>query len=236
MRLDQRANDELRPVSIVRDFTKYAEGSVLVSFGDTKVICTASFEKQVPQFLRDTGTGWVTAEYAMLPRSTHERNIRDNMKRGRALEIGRLIGRSLRSVVDLAALGERQIIIDCDVIQADGGTRTAAITGAYVALCDAANRLVANGVLNASPIVSQCAAISLGLVDGELLLDLCYKEDSSAEVDMNFVMLADGAIVELQCTAEKKAFPRDVLNDMVSLGEKGVRELFAIQNEALKRA
>jgi len=236
MRPDHRANDALRPVSIVRNYTKFAEGSVLVSFGDTKVICTASFDKQVPPFLRDTGTGWITAEYAMLPRSTQERNIRDNMRKGRALEIGRVIGRALRSVVDLPAMGERQIIIDCDVIQADGGTRTAAITGAYVALHDAFCRLVEGGILQRSPLVGQCAAVSLGVVDGELLLDLCYQEDFRAEVDMNLVMLEDETIIELQGTAEKKAFPRAVLNHMLDLGTQGIRQLVAIQNEALGRA
>ncbi len=236
MRPDLRANDALRPVSIIRDYTKFAEGSVLVAFGDTKVICTASLSKHVPPFLRDSGTGWVTAEYAMLPRSTQERGIRDNMRKGRALEIGRLIGRALRSVVDLAALGERQIIIDCDVIQADGGTRTAAITGSYVALHDALTHLVDKDVLPSSPLAYQCAAVSLGLVDGELLLDLCYEEDFRADVDMNLVMRADGAIIELQGTAEKKTFPRTILNQMIDLGEEGIRRLLDIQNEALSRA
>jgi ribonuclease PH len=235
MRSDGRANDVLRPVSIERNYTKYAEGSVLVAFGDTKVICTASLDRQVPPFLRDSGTGWVTAEYAMLPRSTHERNVRDSMKKGRALEISRLIGRTLRSVVDMAALGERQVIVDCDVLQADGGTRTAAITGSYVALCDALDNLVRKGIIDASPISGQCAAVSLGLLKDEILLDLCYEEDSRADVDMNLVMRADGALIELQCTAEKKAFPRATLNAILDLGERGIRQLLEIQNEARNR-
>ena len=233
MRPDQRANNALRPVSIIRNYTKFAEGAVLVSFGDTKVICTASLDKQVPPFLRDTGTGWVTAEYAMLPRATQERSVRDSMKKGRALEIGRLIGRALRSAVHLPALGERQIIIDCDVVQADGGTRTAAITGAYVALHDALCRFVEQGILQQSPLAGQCAAVSLGIVDGEILLDLCYEEDSRAEVDMNLVMREDNTIIELQGTAEKKTFPRALLEQMLDLGTEGVRQLIVIQNEAL---
>lgn len=236
MRSDGRANDALRPVSIERNYTKYAEGSVLVAFGDTKVICTASLDRQVPPFLRDSGTGWVTAEYAMLPRSTHERNIRDSVKKGRALEISRLIGRTLRSVVDLAALGERQLVVDCDVLQADGGTRTAAITGSYVALCDAFDKLVKRGLIDASPISGQCAAVSLGLLGDEILLDLCYGEDSRADVDMNLVMRDDGALIELQCTAEKKTFPRAMLDKMLDLGEQGIRQLIEIQNEVLRRA
>jgi len=236
MRSDGRANDALRPVSITRNYTKYAEGSVLVEFGDTKVICTASLDKQVPPFLRDSGTGWVTAEYAMLPRSTHSRSIRDSARKGRALEISRLIGRALRSAVDLVALGERQVIVDCDVIQADGGTRTAAITGSYVALCDALDRLVGKGVIDASPLSVQCAAVSLGLLDDEILLDLCYDEDSRADVDVNLVMRGDGTIIELQCTAEKKTFPRSVLDQMLTIGEQGIRQLLDIQSEALNRA
>jgi ribonuclease PH len=233
MRPDHRANNALRPVSIIRNYTKFAEGSVLVSFGDTRVICTASLDKQVRPFLRDTGTGWVTAEYAMLPRATQERSVRDSMKKGRALEIGRLIGRALRSAVALPALGERQIVIDCDVVQADGGTRTAAITGAYVALHDALCRLVKQGILQQSPLAGQCAAVSLGIVDGEILLDLCYEEDSRAEVDMNLVMREDNTIIELQGTAEKKTFPRALLEQMLDLGTEGVRQLIVIQNEAL---
>jgi ribonuclease PH len=234
MRPDHRANNALRPVSIIRNYTKFAEGSVLVSFGDTKVICTASLDKQVPPFLRDTGTGWVTAEYAMLPRATQERSVRDSMKKGRALEIGRLIGRALRTVVDLAALGERQIIVDCDVVQADGGTRTAAITGAYVALHDAVRHLLKPDIPHQLlPLAGQCAAVSLGIVDGEILLDLCYEEDSRAEVDMSLVMREDNTIIELQGTAEKKTFPRALLEQMLDLGTEGVRQLIVIQNEAL---
>ena len=244
-RLDARALDALRPVTIERNYTKFAEGSVLVAFGSTRVICTATVDRQVPPFLRDSGKGWVTAEYAMLPRSTQERVSRDAAKKGRALEISRLIGRSLRSVVDATALGERQIIVDCDVIQADGGTRTAAITGAFVALHDALEQLVRSGVLSQIPLVGQCAAISVGIVDGVPMLDLCYEEDSSAEVDMNLVLRRDYTvsppdnagcdIVEVQGTAERQAFPRTMLNAMLDLGEQGVRKLFAIQNEVLGR-
>lgn len=245
MRQDMRAVDALRPVTIERNYTKFAEGSVLVAFGETRVICTATLDRQVPLFLRDSGKGWVTAEYAMLPRSTQERVNRDASKKGRALEISRLIGRSLRSVVDAAALGERQIIVDCDVIQADGGTRTAAITGAFVALHDALEQLVKTGVLPQMPLVGQCAAISVGIVEGVPMLDLCYEEDVRAEVDMNLVLRRDYAmsslndagcdIVEVQGTAERRAFPRTMLNTMLDLGEQGIRKLFAVQNEVLGR-
>ena len=245
LRLDARGNEVLRPVSIVRHYTRFAEGSVLVSFGDTQVICTATVDRQVPPFLRDSGKGWVTAEYAMLPRSTQERVSRDAAKKGRAMEISRLIGRSLRSVVDLNALGERQILVDCDVIQADGGTRTASVTGAYVALYDALKSLVQSGVLTKIPLVGQCAAVSIGIVDGVPLLDLCYEEDFRAEVDMNLVMrrevtpgsACDGAvnIVEVQGTAERQAFPRTLLNTMLDMGERGICSLFALQNEVLGR-
>lgn len=236
MRTDNRPNDGLRPVAIVRKYTKFAEGSVLVSFGDTKVICTATTQNQVPPFLRDTGTGWITAEYGMLPRSTSERVVRDAVKKGRSLEISRLIGRALRCTVDLAALGERQVIMDCDVLQADGGTRTAAITGAYVALHDALSLLVGSGVLAKHPLVGQCAAVSVGIVDGETLLDLSYSEDSRAEVDLNLVMCGDGHIIEIQGTAEHKPFDRKDLERMLDLGEKGIRELLAIQTQALDDA
>jgi ribonuclease PH len=233
MRPDQRLPDALRPVVIERNYTCFAEGSVLVSFGNTRVLCTASLDDRVPPFLRDTGTGWVTAEYGMLPRSAHGRIPRDSVKKGRALEISRLIGRSLRCVVDFASLGERQIILDCDVLQADGGTRTAAISGAYVALHDACAKLVNDGVLEVSPLIGQCAAVSVGIVDGEARLDLCYDEDSVAEVDLNLVMREDGRIIEVQGSAEGEAFSRDMMNALFDLGEKGIRELIAIQKRAL---
>lgn len=231
MRQNKRPNDALRPVTIERNYTRHAEGSVLVCFGDTKVICTASVDDRVPPFLKDTGKGWITAEYAMLPRSTHSRIPRDKNKKGRALEISRLIGRSLRSIAGLEALGERQIVIDCDVIQADGGTRTASITGAFVALRDALSTLVASGDLDQIPIIGNCAAVSCGIIDGEVLLDLCYEEDSEAEVDMNIVMRDDGTIIEIQGTAEKGAFSRKQLDEMVDVGEKGINELISLQRE-----
>lgn len=233
MRPDDRANDALRAVAIERNYTKYAEGSVLIVFGNTRVLCTASLEDRVPPFLRDTGKGWVTAEYGMLPRSANERISREAVKKGRALEISRLIGRSLRCVTDLAALGERQFILDCDVIQADGGTRTAAITGAYVALHDAVNRLVRDEVLERSPLVGQCAAVSVGMVEGEARLDLCYEEDAAADVDMNLVMREDGRFIEVQGSAEGEAFSRETMDRLFALGEKGIRELFALQVQAL---
>ena len=233
MRPDNRLPNALRPVAIERKYTCFAEGSVLVSFGNTRVLCTASLDEKVPPFLRDTGTGWVTAEYGMLPRSAHGRIPRDAVKKGRALEISRLIGRSLRCVVDLAAMGSRQIILDCDVLQADGGTRTAAITGAYVALHDACAKLVTEGILQESPLTGQCAAASVGIVDGEPRLDLCYDEDSVAEVDMNLVMRDDGRYIEVQGSAEGEAFSREMMNELFDLGEKGIRELFAAQKQAL---
>jgi len=235
MRPDNRANDALRPVTIERHYTKHAEGSVLVSFGETRVICTATLDARVPPFVRGTGKGWVTAEYAMLPRSTQERVVRDAVRKGRAMEISRLIGRSLRSVVDLDALGECQFILDCDVIQADGGTRTASITGAYVALRDALAKLVCEGRLEQSPLHGQCAAVSVGIVEGEPRLDLCYQEDCAAAVDLNLVMQATGNFIEIQACAEHEPFSRDLMNEMLDLAGKGIRELFAIQNETLAR-
>ncbi|MDD3432799.1 MAG: ribonuclease PH [Tepidiphilus sp.] len=235
MRHDGRRADELRPVRIERGFTEYAEGSVLVSFGRTRVLCTASVEESVPPFLKGTGQGWVTAEYGMLPRATHTRTPREAAKGkqgGRTLEIQRLIGRSLRAVVDLAALGERQIVLDCDVLQADGGTRTAAITGAWVALADACEALVARGVLSASPVRDQVAAVSVGLVGGEVLLDLDYAEDSTCDTDMNVVMTGAGGFVELQGTAEHGAFDRGALEALLALAEKGIGELLAAQRES----
>lgn len=235
MRHDGRRADELRPVRIERGFTEYAEGSVLIAFGRTRVLCTASVEESVPPFLKGTGQGWVTAEYGMLPRATHTRTPREAAKGkqgGRTLEIQRLIGRSLRAVVDLAALGERQVVLDCDVLQADGGTRTAAITGAWVALADACDALVARGVLEASPVRDQVAAVSVGLVGGEALLDLDYAEDSSCDTDMNVVMTGAGGFVELQGTAEHGAFDRGALEAMLALAEKGIGELLAAQRES----
>jgi ribonuclease PH len=236
MRCDSRTPGELRPVSIIRNYLKHAEGSVLVSFGDTKVICTASAEESVPPFLRGRGTGWVTAEYAMLPRATHTRSPREAAKGkigGRTHEIQRLIGRSLRAVTDLALLGERSIIIDCDVIQADGGTRTAAITGAFVALSDAVNRLVGTGKLPASPLRELVAAVSVGIVGGEVLLDLNYVEDSSAEVDMNFVMTSSDRFVEVQGTAESEPFTLAQMDALREAAVAGIRRLFDIQREVL---
>lgn len=234
MRPDNRSVDELRPVSFERGYTKFAEGSVLCAFGDTKVLCTASVQEQVPPFLRDTGKGWVTAEYAMLPGSSPERVPRNHISRGRAQEISRLIGRSLRAVTNLDAMGERQVTIDCDVLQADGGTRTAAITGAYLALCDACAKLVDEGHLESSPLIGQCAAISVGVVDGEARLDLMYAEDSVADVDMNVVMAATGDFIEVQGSAEGEPFPRGLMDRMLDLAEKGNRELIQLQQKALE--
>lgn len=226
----------MRAVTIERDYIKNTDGSVLVKFGDTHVICTATIDNRVPAFLAGRGEGWVTAEYAMLPASASGGRInRAANKKGRALEISRLIGRSLRAVVDMKLLGECQILIDCDVIQADGGTRTASITGAYVALCDAIEKVVAQNALDASPIIGQCAAISVGFIERQGYLDLCYVEDSAADVDLNLVMTSDGSIIEVQGTAEGEAFDRSELNTMLDLGEKGIRELFEIQNEVLGR-
>jgi ribonuclease PH len=238
MRNDGRKPDALRQVSITRNFTKHAEGSVLVEFGDTKVICTASVEESVPPFLRGKGTGWVTAEYSMLPRATHTRSSREAAKgkqSGRTLEIQRLIGRSLRAVTDLTVLGERSITIDCDVIQADGGTRTASITGAYVALHDALTILKERGLIPQIPLKEAVAAVSVGIVGGKAVLDLNYIEDSSAEVDMNFVMTASDRFVEVQGTAEAEPFTVEQMDAMRVLASKGIRMLFDIQREALAR-
>lgn len=233
MRHDGRAAAELRPVTLQRGFTRHAAGSVLVAFGDTKVICTASVDSKVPPFLRDTGKGWLTAEYAMLPGSTNTRSDRDANKKGRAQEISRLIGRSLRAVTDLTRLGARSITLDCDVIQADGGTRTAAITGAYVALHDAVAKLLASGELTESPLTGACAAVSVGLVGGEALLDLRYVEDVDAEVDMNIVMDSQGRFIEVQGCAENGAFTRTQMDSLVGLAEAGVGNLLRFQQEAL---
>jgi len=238
MRDDNRGNDALRQVQITRNFTKHAEGSVLVEFGDTRVICTASIEESVPSFLRGKGTGWVTAEYSMLPRATHTRSSREaarGKQSGRTLEIQRLIGRSLRAVTDLVSLGERSITIDCDVIQADGGTRTASITGAYVALHDALANLQSRGFVSQIPLKEAVAAVSVGIIAGEAVLDLDYLEDSSAEVDMNFVMTASDRFVEVQGTAEAEPFTVEQMDAMRGLATKGIQQLFAIQREALAR-
>ena len=229
-----RSARELRPVTIQRKYTSNPDGSVLISFGDTRVLCTALVETKVPKWLSGKGQGWVTAEYAMLPGSASEGRIsRDAVRGGRALEISRLIGRSLRSVVDLAALGEVQITIDCDVLQADGGTRTAAITGGYVALHDALTKGVAQGTLPSVPLTAQCAAVSVGILGSETLLDLCYVEDSAADVDLNLVMRSDDTIIEVQGTAERVSFRRAGLEAMMDIGREGILKLFAAQREAL---
>ncbi len=236
IRTQARAADALRPVSITRRFTKHAEGSVLVAFGDTQVLCTASVEEKVPPHRRGTGSGWVTAEYGMLPRATHTRGDREaarGKQSGRTQEIQRLIGRSLRCVFDLDALGERTISLDCDVLQADGGTRTAAITGAYVAAHDAVTWLIAQGRLQASPIRQAVAAVSVGIVQGVPLLDLEYIEDSACDTDMNVVMTGSGGFVEVQGTAEGEAFSRAEMDALLGLADKGIRELVALQAQAL---
>ncbi|MDQ3322950.1 MAG: ribonuclease PH [Acidobacteriota bacterium] len=233
-RTDNRTFDQLRNTRITPNVSPYAEGSALIEVGGTKVICTATVEERVPPFLRNKGSGWVTAEYAMLPRATHTRTNRETQRpSGRTQEIQRLIGRSLRAVVDLKALGERQIFLDCDVIQADGGTRTASITGAYVALNLACKRLVAKGTLKKSPLLSEVAAISVGIIENTVILDLCYTEDSAAEVDMNIVCTGSGKFIEIQGTAEREPFNREQMNQMLELAEKGVNELFTIQRNAL---
>jgi ribonuclease PH len=236
MRPSGRAFDQLRTISLEPGFAKYAEGSCLVRFGDTHVLCTASVEERVPPFLRNTGKGWVTAEYGMLPRSTHSRTDREAAKgkqSGRTQEIQRLIGRSLRAVTDLPAMGEMQIKVDCDVLQADGGTRTASITGAYVALHLAFQKLVEAGKLKAVPLIDQLAAVSCGIYEGHAVLDLDYAEDSSAQADANFVLTGTGGIVEVQGTAEERPFSRDQFQMLLALAEKGVAELAAAQKRAL---
>ncbi|BCB95898.1 ribonuclease PH [Dissulfurispira thermophila] len=237
MRPDGRKNDELRKVEIKRDFIPSAEGSVLIEMGNTRVICTASIEDKVPPFLRDQKKGWVTAEYGMIPRATHTRSTRESTSGrigGRTHEIQRLIGRSLRAVVDLELLGERTVWIDCDVIQADGGTRTASITGAFIALNDALYRAMRNGMIERNPVKDYLAAISVGVINGEPRLDLCYAEDSAAEVDMNVVMTGESKVVEIQGTAELEPFSRNMLDTLLSLAEKGVGELIKIQREIVK--
>ncbi|WP_323002086.1 ribonuclease PH [Denitromonas sp.] len=236
MRPSQRQPHQLRPIRITRGFTKHAEGSVLIEFGDTRVLCTASVEESVPGFLRGKGTGWLTAEYGMLPRATHTRGAREaarGKQSGRTQEIQRLIGRSLRAVVDMDALGERQVIIDCDVLQADGGTRTAAITGACVAVHEALDGLVRRGLLAANPMRELVAAVSVGIVDGVPVLDLDYPEDSACDTDMNVVMTASGHFVEVQGTAEGRAFTRAELDALLDLAATGIAELNALQRDAL---
>jgi ribonuclease PH len=235
-RPSQRANNQLRNVEIIRHYTKHAEGSVLIKFGDTHVLCTASVEEKVPGFLKGKGQGWVTAEYGMLPRSTGSRMDREAAKgkqSGRTQEIQRLIGRSLRAIIDLEKLGERSIHMDCDVIQADGGTRTASITGAYVALHDAISTLIKSGRLAESPLKQNVAAISVGVYKGTPVLDLDYIEDSDCDTDMNVVMTADDGFVEIQGTAEGEPFSRDAMNAMLDLAAHGIKQLIVKQNEAL---
>jgi ribonuclease PH len=235
-RPDSRNADSLRSLRITPNFVATAEGSVLIETGNTRVLCNASIEQGVPAWLRNSGRGWVTGEYGMLPRATLTRTPREAERGkigGRTHEIQRLIGRSLRSIVDMKALGERTVILDCDVIQADGGTRTAAITGAAVALALALQKLVAAGTLKESPLRQMIAATSVGIVDGNILLDLCYEEDSRATVDMNVVMLADGGLVETQATAEKNSYSRTQLNQMLDYAEKGIRQLLAAQKAIL---
>lgn len=236
MRVDGRAHDQLRPVTITRNYIKHAEGSCLIEVGDTKVICTATLEERVPPFMRGGGKGWITAEYSMLPRATATRNARESSKGkvgGRTMEIQRLIGRALRSVVQLEAMGERTIWIDCDVIQADGGTRTASITGAFVAMVDAMQKLVESGVWKQLPLHDFLAATSVGVIGEEALLDLNYKEDSTAIVDMNVVMTGKGKFVELQGTGEDAPFSADQLQDMIALAKSGIGQLIASQKQAL---
>lgn len=235
-RPDGRKYDELRPVKVTAGFTKYAEGSVLIEFGETKVICNATVEESVPPFKRGEGSGWVTAEYNMLPRATKTRNQRDINRlklNQRSTEIQRLIGRSLRAAVDMELLGERSITIDCDVIQADGGTRTASITGGFIALALACKKLVSDGVIEKMPIKNYVSAVSVGISGGESVLDLCYAEDSKANVDMNIVMTDKGRFVEIQGTGEDGSFSKEELTELISLGEKGCGELFDVQREAI---
>lgn len=235
-RIDGRKYDEIRPVKIIKDYIIHPEGSVLIEIGNTKVICNATVEEKVPSFKRDSGEGWVTAEYSMLPRATKERTSRDISKlrqNNRSVEIQRLIGRSLRTVVDFKALGERTITLDCDVIQADGGTRTASITGAYVALAIACNKLLKQGLIERMPLTGMVSAISVGIVEDSLLLDLCYEEDSNAKVDMNIIMTEKGEFIEIQGTGEQSSFSKEVLNNLLELAEKGINELIIKQKDVL---
>ena len=233
IRIDSRANNELRQVHITLGYQSFAEGSALIELGKTRVLCSVSMEERVPHFLKGSGQGWVTAEYAMLPRSTLTRTPRDRTE-GRSQEIQRLIGRSLRAATDLAALGERTFVVDCDVLQADGGTRTAAITGGYVALYQAFHNLRKRGVLPFMPLTKMVAATSVGIVDGNMLLDLCYKEDSRAEVDFKVVMTDINEFVEIQGTAEGKPFSKEATDSLLSLAQQGISKLFKIQKETLR--
>jgi ribonuclease PH len=235
-RLDGRAPDELRPIKITPGFQAFAEGSVLIEQGKTQVICSVSMEDRVPMFLKNTGTGWVTAEYAMLPRATSTRTPRDSAGKisGRSQEIQRLVGRSLRAITDLVALGERSFVVDCDVIQADAGTRTAAITGGYVALYLAFNKLQRLGVIKQMPLKSQVAAVSVSVSKGNILLDPAFDEDCNADSDFNLVMNSNGEFIEVQGTAEKRAYTRDTLDTVLSMAEKGIKRLFEIQMAAVK--
>ena len=233
-RPDNRAIDQIRNTKITPNISPYAEGSALIEVGGTKVICTASVEDRVPMFMRNKGLGWVTAEYAMLPRATNTRTQRETQRpSGRTQEIQRLIGRSLRAVIDTSRLGERQIILDCDVIQADGGTRCASITGAYVALALACRKLLKNSIVKTNPILSEVAAVSVGIIEGTPILDLAYAEDSEADVDMNIVCTGEGKFIELQGTAEREPFSREQMDEMLVLAEKGINQLFTIQRYAL---
>jgi ribonuclease PH len=238
-RPDGRKNDETREIKITRNYIKNAEGSVLVEFGDTKVICTAKVEDKVPPFLKGMGEGWITSEYGMLPGSTHTRKVRESSRGkvdGRTAEIQRLIGRALRSIVDLKSLGEKTIWIDCDVIQADGGTRTASITGAFVALVDAVNKVNETEKFSVFPVKNYVAAISVGIVDAEVVADLCYEEDSKALVDMNVVMTNAGEFIEIQGTGEERPFTSEEMRQMMSIAEKGIEKLVSIQKSVLGEA
>lgn len=235
-RIDGRRRDQIRPVRVTRNFTKHAEGSVLIEMGDTKVICTASIEEKVPPFLKGKGAGWVTAEYAMLPRATHDRSPRESVKGkqgGRTLEIQRLVGRALRAVIDTSRLGERTIWIDCDVIQADGGTRTASITGSFIALADAVGVLKKKDLIKVNPLTDYLAAISIGKVGGQVMVDLAYEEDSHAEVDLNLVMTGAGQYVEVQGTAEKTPFNKKDMDEFLDLGWGAIRELVDLQKSLI---
>lgn len=238
MRSDGRKSNQLRPINFERNWLSQAEGSVLISFGNTRVLCVASFTPGVPRWLVGSGKGWVTSEYSMLPRATHTRSDRESVKGklgGRTQEISRLVGRSLRSIVDMNALGENTIVLDCDVLQADGGTRTAAITGAYVALVDALNWAKEKGHIKTLPLIGSVAAVSVGIIKGEPMLDLCYEEDVSAETDMNIVCTGNGDFVEVQGTAEGKPFDRALLNQLLDLGAAGCQELTKLQQVALNK-
>ena len=235
-RIDGRRRDQIRPVRVTRNFTKHAEGSVLIEMGDTKVICTASIEEKVPPFLKGKGAGWVTAEYAMLPRATHDRSPRESVKGkqgGRTLEIQRLVGRALRAVIDTGRLGERTIWIDCDVIQADGGTRTASITGSFIALADAVGVLKKKDLIKVNPLTDYLAAISIGKVGGQVMVDLAYEEDSHAEVDLNLVLTGAGQYVEVQGTAEKTPFNKKDMDEFLDLGWGAIRELVDLQKSLI---